>query len=73
MAEYTLLEVHLDDASFNVNAPFVGETDATEEEEESEDGSGLPLVPVFALVVLALAGVAAKKALGSDDADIDVE
>ena len=77
MAEFTLLKLQLDDASFSANAPFADTGDSDGDDDSGWDGSDdeesrslLPLV--IGLVFLIALGVAAKKLLGGSE-EIDVE
>lgn len=75
--DLTILEVHLDDASFSANAPFAGREDHDESDSEPTGESGhaaegrsvAPLV--VGLVVLAVAALAARKLLGGDSGEIE--
>ncbi|WP_247009295.1 hypothetical protein [Halorientalis litorea] len=60
MAEFTLLEVHLDDATFTANAPFTGSDEESPEDATAtaSDGSGRGRLLAL-LAALALAGAAA--------------
>lgn len=62
MAEFTLLKLQLDDASFSANTPL-GSDDETETDEDSTG-----VLPFFvALLFLIGVAVAAKRILGGSD------
>lgn len=75
MAEYTLLKLQLDDASFTANAPFSGSDDDTESDGASatgEDESGsdrrlLPLVVGFAFLLVLAVIVYRRRGNAGDD------
>lgn len=79
MAKFTFLEVHLDGAEFQANAPFsTGENDGEADDAETDtESSGVPrlLVAFVVLALVATVAVAAKKFLGgsgdSDESDLD--
>jgi hypothetical protein len=89
MAKFTLLEVHLEDASFTANAPYSGASgeEVDSEDTESEDdsgatpadgdsgGRGKALVGLLVVVaVLALAYLGSRRLGGSEDVpDVEVE
>ena len=85
MAKFTLLEVHLEDASFTANAPYSGEgsegseSDSEDEEEgaAADSGSGGPgraLVGLLVVVaILALAYLGSRRLGGDDVPDVAVE
>lgn len=68
----TLLEVHLDDATFSANAPFAGtessDTADRDDDERPDQPSGSPSVvgAVVGLLALALLALAARKLLRRD-------
>ena len=72
MAKFTILELHLDDASFSASAPFSGgkEVEAADqppEEEEESSGKGKLVAALIGLVFLvAVAYVVRTKVLGGD-------
>jgi hypothetical protein len=70
MAEFTLLKLQLDDASFTANAPFSDSEDETAAPDDEESMSILPIL--IGLVFLIALGVAVKKFLGGSDED-DIE
>lgn len=86
MANFTLVEVHLEEGSFSANLPFSGVTDTEESDadavddedggavvdEEESGGSGKGAAAVGVLLVL-VAGAALVKYLSSDDDEPDVE
>jgi len=76
MAEFSILKLQLDDASFTANSPFSGSDEADDEtrsdaDEEAEGGrSVLPLV--VGLVFLVVLAVVVKKLRGgSSDAETE--
>ena len=71
--DLTLLEVHLDGASFTANAPLSGETEPAVDAPDDEDG-GPPLLP-FVVGVVALAGLAyfVRRLRSGGDATADLE
>ena len=79
MVNITLFEIHLDEAVFEANAPFAGESDeeaaesaiGTEAEPTSDEGDGPPaVVPlVMGLVVLVALAAILRKLRGGDDED----
>ena len=71
MAKFTILELHLDDASFSASAPFSGgkEVEAADQppEEEESSGKGKLVAALIGLVFLvAVAYVVRTKVLGGD-------
>jgi len=60
MAEFTFLELHLDDATITNNAPYSGADPDAADEPETEEGSSLPGLLVLG-VVLAIAALAVLK------------
>jgi hypothetical protein len=81
MAKFTLLEVHLEDASFTANAPYSGSSGEEAEEEreaaapeDDSGGRGKALVGLLAVVaVLALAYLGSRRLGGGDVPDVEVE
>jgi hypothetical protein len=83
MAKFTLLEVHLEDATFTANAPYSGESGEAAESEDEDDenepagGSGGPgkgLVALLALVALLVLAYLGSRRLGGEDVpDVAVE
>jgi hypothetical protein len=75
--DLTLLEVHLDDASFTANAPLSGQSEATPAADTDDDGDGgPPLLPfVVGLVALAALGYVVRRwrSGGSVDAELEAE
>ena len=73
MAEFTLLKLQFDDASFTANAPLSGEGDESEGDAETDDSDSSPsILPFFVgLLFLLVLGVAAKKVLGGSDDDVE--
>lgn len=75
--DLTILEVHLDDASFSANAPFAGQEEAGDAEPEptadagSAEGSRSVAPLVVGLVVLAAAALAARRLMGGDSDGIE--
>jgi|AntRauTorcE11898_2_1112593.scaffolds.fasta_scaffold05708_5 hypothetical protein len=70
MAEFTLLKLQVDDASFAAKAPFIGSDDSDfEAEDDDESGSVLPIL--LGLVFLVVVAVAAKKRLGGSSSDLE--
>lgn len=81
MVNITLFEIHLDDASFEANAPF-SDAEAEDAEEAAEeygidvggddDGGPSKLVPLVAGLVLlvVLAAIVRKLRGGGDDDDV---
>jgi MYXO-CTERM domain-containing protein len=73
--DLTLLEVHLDGASFTANAPLSGESESAVEA-SGDDDAGPPLLP-FVVGVVALAGLAYLvrrwRAGGAKPADLEAE
>lgn len=76
MAEYTLLKLQLDDASFTANAPFSGsdeddtESDGASGTGEDESGSDrrlLPLVVGFAFLLVLAVIVYRRRGNAGDD------
>lgn len=67
MAEFTLLKLEVDDASFSANTPFGSSSDTDEQTDEEESGGVMPLV--FGLVFLVAVAVVAKKFLGGDSSE----
>ena len=81
MAEFTLLKLQFDDASFAANAPFAdsGEADVEADEGDEEDDDSRSVLPlVLGLVFLVVVAVVVKKFLGGSaeppaiDTDSDV-
>lgn len=75
--DLTLLEVHLDDATFTANAPLSGESDAAPAAAaDDESDAGPPLLP-FVVGLVALAGIAyvvrRLRSGGSAETDIGAE
>ncbi|MEF8856780.1 MAG: hypothetical protein V5A16_05095 [Haloplanus sp.] len=72
--DLTLLEVHLDEATFTANAPLSGESEAAPAAETADDGDGGPplLAFVVGLVTLAVLGYLVRRwrSSGSHDPDI---
>ena len=70
MAEFTFLELHLDDATITNNAPYSGADPDAADDQETEGGSSLPGLLVLG-VVLAVAALAVVKlkAGGEDEPD----
>jgi hypothetical protein len=69
MAEFSILKLQLDDASFTANSPFSGSDEA---DEEAEGGrSVLPLV--VGLVFLVVLAVVVKKLRGGGSSDAETE
>jgi len=68
MAEFTLLKLQFDDASFAANAPFSasGEAEVEAGEDDGEDDSGGILPLVLGLVFLVVVAVVVRKFLGGD-------
>ena len=71
MAKFTILELHLDDASFSTSAPFSGgkEVEAADQppEDEESSGKGKLVAALIGLVFLvAVAYVVRTKVLGGD-------
>jgi hypothetical protein len=62
MAEFTLLKLQLDDASFGANTPL-----GSDDEPATEEGSTSVLPFFVGLLFLVGVAVAAKKLLGSSD------
>jgi hypothetical protein len=54
--DLTLLEVHLDGATFTANAPFAAEE--ADVDDETDDETSLPPFIPFVVVVVVLAGLA---------------
>ncbi len=77
MVDLTILEIHLDDASFTATAPFSGEeADEAEAEERADGGDDKPPIAPFlaGLVVLVLIAAAVRKLVRSDEPELpDVE
>jgi hypothetical protein len=87
MAKFTLLEVHLEDASFTANAPYSGASgeEAVEEGDETDEdaaagaddsgGPGKALVGLLVVVaILALAYLGSRRLGGGEDVpDVAVE
>ena len=89
MAKFTLLEVHLEDASFTANAPYSGTGGENVDDEGAEDGSdedatagaddsggpGKALVGLLVVVaILALAYLGSRRLGGDEDVpDVAVE
>jgi len=85
MAKFTLLEVHLEDASFTANAPYSGtsgdgaDEDAADTDDEAaaggdSGGPGKALVGLLVVVaILALAYLGSRRLGGEDLPDVAVE
>lgn len=87
MAKFTLLEVHLEDASFTANAPYSGASGEGADGKETDDeddgataadgdsgGRGKALVGLLVVVaVLALAYLGSRRLGGEDVPDVEVE
>jgi hypothetical protein len=87
MAKFTLLEVHLEDASFTANAPYSGASgdEAVEESDETDEdaaaaaddsgGPGKALVGLLVVVaILALVYLGSRRLGGGEDVpDVAVE
>ncbi|MEF8887228.1 MAG: hypothetical protein V5A30_05425 [Haloarculaceae archaeon] len=86
MAKFTLLEVHLEDASFTANAPYSGASGDGQDDDTGEDdtgttaadgdsgGRGKAFVGLLVVVaILALAYLGSRKLGGEDVPDMEVE
>ena len=77
MAEFTFLELHLEDSNLTANAPYSrGETGAGSDGEPTVDSAGSRKGTVFALLVglgfsIAVAYLVRKKLSKGDDEDAD--
>lgn len=71
MAEFTLLKLQLEDASFTANAPFSdgdGDGDGPGESEPDSNGNGRRLLPfVIGFVFLLVVALAVRKLRGDSD------
>jgi len=74
MADFTLLELHLEDAEISSNAPFLASDRGEAEPSETSSGGKGKLLGVVGLVVLVVAGVlAVKKFRGGSGSRTPVE
>ncbi|NLV10397.1 MULTISPECIES: hypothetical protein [Halomicrobium] len=75
MAEFTFLELHLDDATITNNAPYSGaQSESQRADTDDEDDSGRSIVRLLA-VALGVAAVAAVagRALSGDEGLVDTD